>query len=42
MGLSRAREQSAIRVGIGRYNTPAEVMTAGTMLVDAVRRIRAA
>jgi cysteine desulfurase len=41
MGLSRARERSAIRVGIGRYNTPAEVMTAGTMLVDAVRRIRA-
>ena len=42
MGLGRARERSAIRVGVGRYNTAAELALAGTMLVEAARGLRAA
>lgn len=42
MGLGAAREQSAVRIGVGRYNTAAELDQAASDLVSAARRLRAA
>jgi cysteine desulfurase len=40
MGLGAARERSAVRVSIGRYNTADEVAEAGATLVAAARRLQ--
>ena len=40
LGVGAARERGAIRVGIGRYNTAAELEEAGAALVTAARRLQ--
>jgi cysteine desulfurase len=39
MGLGEDRQQSAIRIGVGRYNTERELALAGSALVVAVQRL---
>jgi cysteine desulfurase len=40
LGLSEARARSALRIGIGRFNTEDEIDRAGKRLVHEVRRLR--
>jgi len=42
LGLSEERMRGAIRIGIGRGNTPEEIDAVATWLVEAVRKARAA
>ncbi len=41
MGLDPVRRQSALRIGIGRFNTRGEIERAGALLVAAIQRQRA-
>ena len=41
LGIDADLARGSLRVGVGRFNTAAEIETAVTMLVEAVRKIRA-
>lgn len=41
LGVDEERARGSLRVGVGRFNTAAEVERASQMLVEAVRKIRA-
>jgi cysteine desulfurase len=41
LGLPEARVRASVRVGIGRFNTEAEIDRAAARLVEEVRRARA-
>lgn len=42
MGLDASQQRSALRIGIGRFNTAEEIQRAGVLLVDTILRLRSA
>lgn len=42
MGLDASQQRSALRIGIGRFNTAEEIQRSGVLLVDAILRLRSA
>lgn len=42
MGLDASQQRSALRIGIGRFNTAEEIQHSGELLVDTILRLRSA